>query len=155
MKLLEKFNPPSEAGKFGAIRKYDIHTGVDLYCEPNSVVYALEDGIVIDVIDFTGKVAGSPWWNDTKVILIKGASGVIAYGEVKPLVRYNQKVKADQKIGKVLTVLKKDKGLPMTMLHIELYENNVTDVVEWKLNAKQPKGLLDPTDLLKKYGVLK
>lgn len=30
---LKRYKPPHADGVFGAVRKYDIHTGIDLYCE--------------------------------------------------------------------------------------------------------------------------
>lgn len=36
-------------GYFGAVRKYDIHTGIDLYCEEYSYVYVMEDGFILTV----------------------------------------------------------------------------------------------------------
>lgn len=73
-------------GAFGAIRKYDIHTGVDLYVQQHNsnTVKAVEDGVVVSVVDFTGPAAESPWWNATKAILLEGKSGVVCYGEVAP-----------------------------------------------------------------------
>ena len=66
--------------KFGAIRKYDVHTGVDLHCEENESVFAIESGIVKYVAAFTGASAGSPWWEDTSYVGILGGSGYIVYG---------------------------------------------------------------------------
>lgn len=148
--IQSKYSWPTPEGEFAAVRKFDIHTGVDLYCDPGTKVYAVEDGIVIAVEDFTGPKAGSPWWNDTQAILIKGQSGVICYGEVDCLVNSKDKVIEGQLLGIVKTVLKKDKGKPMTMLHFELYEPYVVESVVWNLNKPKPKGLLDPTDLLRK-----
>lgn len=119
MKILEHFDIPDRCGQFGAVRKYDIHTGIDLYCEEGSIVSALEDGIVVAVEDFTGTKANSPWWNDTKAVLVEGKSGVICYGEIEPCVNVGDLIWAGDTIGKVL---KKNKGRPTTMLHLELYE---------------------------------
>ena len=33
---------PDEPGLFGAVRKFDIHTGIDLYCEISTDVVAVE-----------------------------------------------------------------------------------------------------------------
>jgi len=65
---------PDHPGTFGAIRKFDIHTGVDLYCDHGTKVYSIEPGLVISVENFTGSLAESPWWNDTQAVLIKGVS---------------------------------------------------------------------------------
>ena len=34
------------ANRWGAVRKFDNHTGVDLFCDPGTPVYAIEDGEV-------------------------------------------------------------------------------------------------------------
>jgi hypothetical protein len=47
-------------------------------------------------------------------------------------------------------VLKKDKGLPMTMLHVELYEKGAREAVIWGLGDNQPQTLLDPSKLFKR-----
>ncbi len=50
--------PPEN--RWGALRKHDYHTGVDLFCPDGSPVYAVEDGIVTDVSPFTGASIGMP-----------------------------------------------------------------------------------------------
>lgn len=61
-------------------------------------------------------------------------------------------------VGTVATVLAKDKGRPMSMLHLELYKPGTREFVEWKVEeaapdglshrAAPPGGLLDPTPFL-------
>lgn len=153
-------------GSFGAIRKHDIHTGVDIYCEDGQEVIAVEDGWIKKIENFTGPSAGSPWWNETKAIWILGESGMVVYGELEPvdfiypagpnrfegtMYRMNEgvRVKKGQVIGKVKPVLKKDKGLPMTMLHLELYDFEMTETIIWNHNSPQPKYLQNPTEYLK------
>jgi hypothetical protein len=150
--ILPKKNEP---GSFGAVRKHDIHTGVDLYCALNEPVYAIEDGIIIGVGHFTG-YDESPWWNDTDYILIRGKSGCILYGEIKVssnLIRGAEGciVKAGDFLGSVITVLKKDKGRPLNMLHIELYDSSYEGSgVIWNLGQPKPKELKDITPILKR-----
>jgi murein DD-endopeptidase MepM/ murein hydrolase activator NlpD len=138
----------SYQGDFGAIRKHDIHTGVDIYCDPQQLVVAVEDGEVVSIENFTGENANppSPWWNDTKAVLVEGNSGVVVYGEINPLesIKVGQKVKVGKILGKVITVLKKDKGTPMTMLHIELYKKGTRETTVWHLGEEQPENLLNP-----------
>jgi murein DD-endopeptidase MepM/ murein hydrolase activator NlpD len=138
----------SYQGDFGAIRKHDIHTGVDIYCEPQQIVVAVEDGEVVSIENFTGESANppSPWWNDTKAVLVEGPSGVVVYGEIKPLdsIAVGQKIKVGKILGKVITVLKKDKGMPMTMLYIELYKKGTRETAIWNLGEEQPENLLNP-----------
>jgi hypothetical protein len=117
-------------------------------------VRAIEDGVVVGIENFTGPNADdpSPWWNDTKAILVAGWSGVIVYGEVEPdpFLRIGSIVNLGREIGTVVPVLKKDKGVPMSMLHIELYISGTRKTVWWNKDEPQPQELLDPTSLLKR-----
>lgn len=147
----------SHVGAFGVKRKHHMHEGVDLYAEEGEFVVAMEDGIVVYVGPFTGPQAGTPWWRDTQMVMIEGASGVIAYGEIEaaPGLDVGRKVLARELIGKLVPVLTKDKGRPMTMLHVELYDSGTKQpVTEWPLNAEKPKHLQDPTPLLLKAAKL-
>lgn len=144
--------PPYE-GQFGALRKHDIHTGVDLYCEVGSKVFAMEAGTVVAVENFTGIFADSPWWNDTKAVLVEGESGVILYGEINPTVQVGDYVFAGDLVGTVIQVLKKDKGKPLAMLHLECYTAGTRESVLWKLGEAKPENLLDPTYLLGQINV--
>jgi 8-oxo-dGTP diphosphatase len=143
---------PDNPGRFGAVRAQDIHTGVDLYCEINTEVQAMEAGEVLSIEDFTGEKAGSPWWNNTRAVLIRGSSGVICYGEVSHVfVKVGARVAQAERIGRVSTpVLKKFKGRPMVMLHLELYApgEDPPTTIEWPLNTPQPDRLKDPLPLL-------
>lgn len=145
---LKQFQWPDEQGQFGAIRKYDIHTGIDLYCDEGSEVFAIENGIVVSVETFTGPAADSPWWNETMAVLITSPSGVICYGEVEPLIKIGDKVMAGDVVGRVKRVLKEDKGRPTSMLHLELYKHGVRNTTWWRLGEERPKYLLDPGVLL-------
>ncbi len=99
--------------------------------------------------EFTGARAGSPWWHDTFAVLVEGASGVVLYGELAPAVIVGAKVERGDLVGRVLTVLKRDKGLPMTMLHLELYERGARASVWWRHGEAQPAGLRDPSEALR------
>lgn len=155
-------------GSFGQRRKYDVHTGVDLYTKDKSTVYAVEAGIVVDIVDFTGsKVIDSEterpmsWWNDTKAILVKGASGVVVYGEVEPCMGMyvGQVVRPGQVIAMVKAVLPPDKLRPdiphhsNAMLHMEVYTTQAAEKDfrwgTWKLDGERPNGLVDPTPFLR------
>lgn len=137
-------------GSYGIRRKHDVHKGVDLYAPPGTAVHTVEDGEVIKIIPFTGKDAGCPWWNDTMGIYVKGKSGIVVYGEVKPLPMLKEGVKlvAGTKIATVERVLKKDKGGPTSMLHLELHDKYSIHTGTWQINKRTPKGLLDPTQYL-------
>jgi len=136
-------------GAFGFVRRNHIHEGVDLYCPEGTPVRAVEDGVVVAVIPFTGPSAepSSPWWHDTSAILIEGASGVVVYGEVEvgSGIVEGVRVGAGETIASVVPVLKKDKGRPMTMLHLELHTPGVRDAFEWTQEGGRPESLLDPT----------
>lgn len=140
-------NVPSGQNAFGALRKYDIHTGVDLFCEVGQAIQAIEDGVVVNVLQFTGG-SESPWWYDTYAVMIEGKSGVILYGEIETDLKIGDTVKQKDVVGKVLQVLKNDKGKPMAMLHLELYKTGTRDCVWWKIGQDQPNELLDSTILL-------
>lgn len=144
---LARFNMPHAQGQFGAVRKYDVHTGIDLYCNPKSHCFAIEEGTIIAKGIFTGPVVDTPWWNETNYVVVKGKSGDILYGEIDTNLSPNTLVKEGQYLGEVLTVLREKKEKPMTMLHIELYEDFKSPLV-WNLNEPQPAGLVDPTFLL-------
>lgn len=144
-------------GGFGTPRKFDVHTGIDLYCENNADVFAIESGTVAAIVGFTGPTAGSSWWNETDAIIIKSNKDgkYIVYGEVIARCSVGDEVEAGDFIGRVVTVLKKDKGLPMNMLHLEYYDTDFDlDPVVWNLNEPQPKSLLHPGPLLGLYPLI-
>lgn len=139
-------------GRFAAIRKHDIHTGLDLYCKDGDEVRSIEDGIVINVCNFTGPKVGLPWWNDTDAILVKSESGVILYGELKTSLKIGDIIKRGDIIGNIVRVLKKDKGRPMDMLHLELYEESYNGGgVIWNLGDEKPIQLKNSEILIQKF----
>ena len=139
---------PPHPGAFGFRRQHHIHEGVDLYCPEGTAVHAVESGEVVAVIPFTGAKAGSDWWQETDAVLVEGASGVVVYGEISPIVALSQQVAAGDVLGHVKTVLKEDKGRPMSMLHLELHDHGARDALEWPVNGDRPKTLKDPTPYL-------
>lgn len=145
---------PDDAGRWGAIRKNDIHTGVDLYCEMGTEVVAMTSGTVVLVEPFTGAhVVNDPshWWNDTWAVLVEGDQGdqeVITYGEITPCVELGQKVMEGQRIGVVAPILKKFGGRPNVMLHIERAVNGTRETYWWRSGRARPERLLDVTPLL-------
>lgn len=141
-----------DLGAFGVTRKHDMHTGVDLYCDEGTEVFAMEAGIVIAIEWFTGEEVDMPWWNNTKAIAIKGESGTFNYGELIPVEGLNvgDAIDEGQLLGYIVPVLKKDKGkVPsINMLHLELYTEYNGEWVLWPVGAPQPENLLNPTKLL-------
>lgn len=144
-------------GAFLAKRKHHTHTGIDLYVNDRSCVHAVEAGVVVNIENFTGKLDNSPWWNDTKCVLVEGATGVVCYGELSDAlyVRIGDFVNKGSIVGYVKQVLK-DKnpridvqGHNTSMLHMELYPHGNTvafretgDIIDsWDK-------LLDPTPFL-------
>lgn len=139
---------PPHPGAYGVARKNHIHEGVDFYCASGTPVSAVEDGEVVAVIDFTGPTAGSPWWHDTRAVMVEGGSGVVLYGEIDPCIKTGDTVKAGEVLGHVVQVLREDKGRPMSMLHLELHRAGTRDCYEWAPGDAAPDSLRDPTPCL-------
>lgn len=138
-------------GSFAAVRKHDIHTGIDLYADNNSPVFAMVDGTVVDILDFTGPSAGTPWWLDTRAVVIEDVMGLWLYGEINPIddLAIGSVVVEGTTIGHVARVLRNDKGLPTAMLHLERYNRRLaTYGPVWNHGDCCPTGLIDPTPLL-------
>jgi hypothetical protein len=111
----------------------------------------MESGKIIAIDWFTGPSINMPWWNDTRAVYIEGESGVFNYGEIQELpgLKVGDSIERGQYIGYVLTVLRKYKGRPMSMLHLELYDHGYVDTWrEWKIGDPKPEHLKDPTDYL-------
>jgi len=142
---------PPHPGAFGVQRRHHTHEGVDMYCAEGTPVSAVEDGIVVAIIPFTGAKAGSDWWRDTDAVLVEGASGVVLYGEIKPAVglAVGAVIARGGVIGHVVTVLQEDKGRPMSMLHLELHAAGTREAYEWTDKAGRPASLQDPTPFLR------
>jgi len=138
-----------EPGAFGVRRKHDTHSGVDLYCETGEPVFAVEDGQIVRIEQFTGEAVGSPWWLPTWAILIEGLTGVVVYGELhEPTVLTRERVRAGDALGRVTRVLPYAKPRPHTMLHLELYAAGTRTTAWWR--DSRPELLIDPTPFLLK-----
>jgi len=140
-------------GAFGFKRRYDFHTGVDLYCEDKEPVFAVEDGEVVKKEPFTGTALGLSWWEDTDAVMVKGESGFVNYGEINTNLSIGRFVKKGEQIGVVKRVLFEHKkrwditGHSTSMLHIELYDA----LVDWAVWVHEcPDHLLNPTLFLLK-----
>ena len=133
---------------FGSRRKYGFHTGLDLYCKHNQELVSVENGTIVAITDFgKNKKNKSPWLNKTRVILIEGKTGVVAYCNVRELetLKPGQKVKAGEKIGNVISIFKKKSKKNACMLHLELYASGTKRRVFWADTFPKPPQLLDPT----------
>lgn len=143
-------------GAFGFIRSHDVHTGVDLYAAHGSPVRAMETGRVTKIEWFTGPSINMPWWIDTRAVAIEGATGVFNYGEIQeyPDLKVGDIVEQGQYFGYVVQVLRKYKGRPMSMLHVELYDHGYADDWSiWNIFDPQPELLKDPTPYLLTLGI--
>lgn len=115
-------------GAFGAIRKFDIHTGIDIYCKDEEWVYAVEDGEVVEIGTFTGEKVGTNWWNNTCYIMVKGRSGIVCYGEIEVCkkLKCGDEINRGEFVGKVVAVLPESKirkdieGHSNAMLHLDV-----------------------------------
>lgn len=136
-------------GAFGFQREHHVHEGVDLYCPPGTAVHAMEAGTVVAVLPFSGSHAEKPWGLNAWVVLVEGASGVIAYGHVKPAVIPGVKLKAKDFVGQVLQVLRDNHGgRPTAMLHIEMHTPGTLECPQWLDIGTRPPSLIDPTPTL-------
>lgn len=137
-------------GAFGVVRKNHTHEGVDLYVPSGTLVQPVEKGIVVHIEAFTGEHAQTPWWHNTWAVFVEGPSGVVVYGEIEPAGILKIGDQVDPKVsilGQVIPVLKKDKGRPGCMLHLELHTKGARQAPAWE--GDRPSTLLDPTAYLK------
>lgn len=134
-------------GAFNVKRKYDVHEGIDLYCNNNTLVYPMLSGEVLNIGLFTGDKVGSPWWEETYYITIynKQRNITICYGEIhKPLLKIGENISKSHLISKVKNVLDESKirkdipGHSNYMLHLEIYEGKEPDVFSGNLKLKDP-----------------
>ena len=139
-------------GSFGFERRHHYHEGVDLYTAEHAPVLAVEAGVVVSVRPFTGAALGHTWWNDTDAVLVHGASGLVVYGELRTNgVQPGDWVRPGQIVGHVVQVLKKDKGRPMSMLHLELRDADHPDSRRASKRIKRDQigcGIRHPTSWL-------
>jgi phosphopantothenoylcysteine decarboxylase len=147
----------SHLGAFGAVRKHDRHCGVDLYCEDGTDVFAVEDGFVVSIEDFTGKAAGCGWWLDTKAVKVEGPSGVVCYGEISPnsYLVVGDRVYKRSLIGRVTPVLPPNKlrtdieGHSCSMLHLQIYKHGTLHRADnIGPTDELPEEMIDPTPYL-------
>lgn len=143
---------PPHPGAYGVSRKHHIHEGIDLYGVVDEPVFTIQDGIIVDIVPFTGIHTDTPWWNDTQAVVIADNTGYWVYGELIPVAgRYvGQQICEGEIVGRLVPVLKKDKGRPTTMLHLERWVGAYPYRYMWRLNTDGIPWLKDPTpELLK------
>jgi len=139
---------PPHPGAFGVVRKHHTHEGIDLYAAAGTPVSTVEAGVVVRIEAFTGEHAGTPWWHNTWAVFVEGRTGVVVYGEIQPGpgITEGVAVRAGQKLGRVVPVLKTPKGRPASMLHLELHAHGAREAPAWE--RERPFTLLDPTPWL-------
>lgn len=144
-------------GAFAHVRRNHTHEGVDLYGLKGDLVVALFGGEIVFNGPFTGRLAGSPWWLPTSAIAVEGSEGVLFHGEIEAFdLPVGALVEAGQPLGRLARVLRSDKGRPLHMLHLELYEPGVRQSVGiWASGAPRPTALLDPTSLIARAACLR
>lgn len=139
---------------FGAMRKHDIHTGIDIYVPEGTDVYPIKSGKVINVEWFTGINSKPPtsWWNDTQAVWVQDNDGFVwVYGELMSSVSIGDTVNQETSLGQIKQVLKKDKQINSTsMLHLELYSAIPNETVVWLHEQEKPDLLLNPLDHIQK-----
>lgn len=135
-------------GAYGVRRAHHTHEGVDLYVPEGACVKAVEPGQVVAVRQFTGPELGHSWWARTWAVWIAGPTGVVVYGEIRPCVHVGAEVAAGDLVGHVVPVLLKNKGRPVSMLHLELRQQGGLADIEWRDHDCPPNELRDPTPFL-------
>lgn len=141
----------NHGGAFGSVRLHDVHTGIDLYALDGTPIYAITNGIVVDIFPFTGILAGCDWWLDTVAIAIEDSAGIWLYGEVEAATHLTHgcTVTEGEIIGTMKRVLKRDKGRPTSMLHLERYVSGCrTFAPLWNKGDTMPNTLIDPTPMI-------
>jgi murein DD-endopeptidase MepM/ murein hydrolase activator NlpD len=155
------------SGTFLECRKDRVHCGVDLYAPRKTPVYAVDDGIIQQVSQFTSPTQ-NPYWNVTYQILLYDTSTYYyRYAELDTvLVSQNETVSSGQQIGLVGQVLnpqnvkethpeyikKLIEENKLSMLHFEVY-SCLPESSKYYLGGNwfakdKPKGIIDPTVLL-------
>jgi murein DD-endopeptidase MepM/ murein hydrolase activator NlpD len=119
------------------------HAGCDLYASIGTEVLAVEDGEIIQPVYF--------FYLGTYALEVKHASGIVVrYGEIQKntpkLWKAGDKVTA----GEVLGFVGQLQGLPVAMLHFELFAGTATGqlTVRTEGGFQRRSDLMDPTAFL-------
>jgi len=143
----------SHHGAYMVKRRFDVHTGVDLFTCEGSDVFSIEEGEIVAIRKFTGNEAGTDFWENTMAIDIEGKTGTICYGEIEPSssLKVGDTVKGGQFIGKVKRVLKEYKGKATSMLHVAIHRHGLKYLLKDQNDPDMESFYdlqLDPTMLL-------
>ena len=125
------------------------HAGCDLYAAIGTEVLAVEDGEIIQPVYF--------FYLGTYALEVKHASGIVVrYGEIKRETPRPWKAGDKVSAGEVLGYVGQLQGLPMAMLHFELYEGSGHGPLTTRESAgfQRRSDLVDPTVFLDNCTVL-
>lgn len=149
---------PLGATQYNCIGARELHQssylkcGIDLTCNPNTKVFAVETGNVIAVETFFDNKK-KPWISSSKAVLVSGPSGVVCYGNIEPEahVSIGTRIEQGSRLGAVVPFFTKEAKSKngQSRLRIELYRQHTTKRPKWHCNqASAPKSLLNPMPLL-------
>ena len=158
---------PGTPGSFWDNREDRFHCGVDIYAPPNSVVYAIQSGVVIDVGIFT-KQDELMFWNETQYVTIKTPQNLnIKYADLSEVfVRIGDFINAGQMLGRINVALNEENISHNTphyvremlslgyicMLHLEAYIAPITEIRPYDsgnfFGEEKPYSLIDPAIIL-------
>lgn len=125
---------PVPEGTFRAVRKHDIHLGVDIYMPegtevifPSTFKLTATDAVVRKIETFTGpnSFPPTPWWNETKSVILQcnNSGRFFIFGEIETSLKVGDIIKPGDVVGTVSKVLKTYKGIPQSMLHFEIWNH--------------------------------
>ena len=141
--------PPSQGGYIGfkaynsAYRQY--HLGVDFKIGYGANVYAISDGVVVDVKSVYALNAGGGIV--IKHRLSNGAYFTALYGHITPLKAIGNTIKAGERIGTIANCLTVWGNLPL--LHFEIHPNpNVIWTPAYTRSLSDLKGCVNPLTFL-------
>lgn len=128
---------------FGALNEQagKHNLGIDFETEPDQIVQSIERGLVIGIEDWNTK-------SKTKAILIRGASGVICYGNIKLNKDLDIGTQVDKRQHIGFTSLKKKKNGTKTakaFLRIEWYTRKTKKRPKWYMDEPAPRNVINPT----------
>lgn len=149
-------------GAFWEDRGDRFNAGIDIYTPENSVLHAVEEGVVIDIDKFTSSEI--PYLKDTYYLIIKSPEKInYKYCELDDIrVNIGDHVKAGQELAIIKSIIEKDnvnEQTPyfikeliyenlLTKLHLEMYKAPFTEIRPYEygnyLGDEKPNSIIDP-----------
>lgn len=149
-------------GSFWEDRGDRYNAGIDIYTPENSILLAVEDGVVIDIDKFTD--SSVPFLNDTFYLIIKSPEKInYKYCELSNIkVTIGEQVKAGQEIAQIKSIINKEgvnDSTPyyikeliyenyLSKLHLEMYKAPFTEIRPYEfgnfLGDEKPNSIIDP-----------